>query len=258
VIAAAVGANYQQTPEYRELRYLQELFRGHERQSAGSLAARLAPWYGDGPRAWLFDAKDDVKLEARLSGFDMTFLLESRALRTPALFYLFHLVYDLLDGEKTLIFLDEGWKALDDPLFEGRLKDWLKTIRKRNGLVGFASQSAQDALRSRISDSIVEQCPTQVFMPNGKADPEAYCKGLGLTRRELELVRELPDNSRCFLVKHGLHSVLARMDLGDLDDMVAVLSGREETVRLIDEIRSEVGDDPEVWLPIFHERRRQL
>ena len=257
LIAEAVAANYDSPPEYRQLCYLQELFRGHERASADSLASRLAPWYGDGEFAWLFDNKEDeLAFEERTTGFDLTFLLEAPIMRTPALFYLFHRVDLLLDGTKTLLFIDEAWKALDDPLFEGRLKDWLKTVRKRNGLVGFASQSAQDALRSRISDSIIEQTPTQIFMPNPKADPDAYCRGFGLTPRELELVRTLPDTSRCFLVKHGLHSVIARLDLDGMDDTLAVLSGREETVRLLEGITAEVGDDPQVWLPIFHQRRR--
>ena len=74
-----------------------------------------------------------------------------------------------LDGEPTLIVIDEGWKALDDDVFVRRVKDWEKTIRKRNGLVGFATQSAQDALESRIASAIIEQAATQIFMANPKA-----------------------------------------------------------------------------------------
>jgi type IV secretion system protein VirB4 len=50
-----------------------------------------------------------------------------------------------------MILIDEGWKALDDPVFAGRIRDWMKTLRKRNALVGFGTQSARDALESRIS-----------------------------------------------------------------------------------------------------------
>jgi type IV secretion system protein VirB4 len=41
-----------------------------------------------------------------------------------------------------------------------------KTIRKRNGIVGFGTQSAQDALSSKISSAIIEQAATQIFMVN--------------------------------------------------------------------------------------------
>ena len=32
-------------------------------------------------------------------------------------------------------------------------------------------------------------------------------------------------------------------------DLLTILSGRERTVRLLDEIRAERGDDPADWIP---------
>ncbi|NQV85865.1 MAG: VirB4 family type IV secretion/conjugal transfer ATPase [Woeseiaceae bacterium] len=256
LIADAVDANFQTGRQNRRLGVLQELFQGHERPSTESLAARLKPWWGAGERAWLFDNDNDaLQFDQRTTGFDLTFILDDAVGRTPTMMYLFHRVDQILTGQKAIIFIDEGWKALDHPAFEERIKDWLKTIRKRNGVLGFGSQSAKDALSSRIGDSIIEQSPTQIFMPNHKADRAAYCEGFGLTLEEYKTVRELSDTSRCFLIKHGTHSVIARLDLSGEDDLLAVLSGREETVGLLDQIRAEVGDDPTDWLPLFHQRR---
>lgn len=259
VIRDAVEANYEQPPEHRRLSYLQELFAGHERQDQDSLSARLGQWFGRGERAWLFDnAEDALSFDSDTTGFDLTYILDDPLSRTPALMYMFHRVEGLLDGTKTIIFIDEGWKALDDPWFAARIKDWEKTIRKQNGLLGFGSQSTSDALESKVGPAIIEQSPTQIFMPNLKADRDDYCRGFGLTETEYELIRTLPDTSRCFLVKHGAHSVIARLDLSGLDDILAVLSGRTETVALVDEIRADVGDDPADWLPLFHQRRASL
>ncbi len=108
-------------------------------------------------------------LTADTVGFDMTQILDDPAVRTPAMMYLFHRVEQRLDGTPAIIVVDEGWKALDDDVFVRRIKDWEKTIRKRNGIVGFATQSAQDALESRIASAIIEQAATQVFMANPKA-----------------------------------------------------------------------------------------
>ena len=253
-----MDANYQTPIVHRCLGIIQELFRGHERPTFDSIDTRLAPWWGEGERAWLFDnAEDQLRFDNRSTGFDLTFILDDAIGRAPTLLYLFHRVNELLSGEKVIIFIDEGWHALDDPPFESRIKDWLKTIRKKNGLIGFGSQSANDAIQSRIGDSIIEQSPTQIFMPNLRAERDAYCGGFGLTNEEFRIVRELPDTSRCFLIKHGAHSVIARLDLSGLDNLLAVLSGREETVALLNQIRSEVGNDPTDWLPIFYERRRQ-
>ena len=156
-----------------------------------------------------------------------------------------------MDGTPTIIIVDEGWKALDDEVFVRRLKDWQKTIRKRNGIVGFCTQSASDALDSRISATIVEQAATQIFLPNRQAKAEDYCDGFGLSAHELSLVRTLPENAHCFLIKQADHSVVARLDLGGLDNELKVLAGTERTVRRLDAIRAGVGDDPNGWLPLF-------
>lgn len=249
-IKDSIDANFDQPIEQRRLRHLAELFRGGHRPHAADLWARLRPWWGEGERAWLFDnARDETDLTAATVGFDMTQILDDPAMRTPAMMYLFHRVEERLDGTAAIIVVDEGWKALDDDVFVRRIKDWEKTIRKRNGIVGFATQSAQDALESRIASAIIEQAATQIFMANPKARATDYIDGFGLTPHEFELIRTLPDNAHCFLIKHGNESVVARLNLTGERDMLTILSGRERTVRLLDEIRATSGDDPAEWLP---------
>ena len=249
-IKDAIDANFGQPREQRRLRHLVELFRGSHRPHGADLWARLRAWWGDGERAWLFDnAEDRTDLTAQTVGFDMTQILDDPAVRTPAMMYLFHRVEERLDGTPAIIVVDEGWKALDDDVFVRRIKDWEKTIRKRNGIVGFATQSAQDALESRIASAIIEQAATQIFMANPKARASDYMEGFGLTAHEYELVRTLPDNAHCFLIKHGNESVVARLNLGGERELLTILSGRERTVRLLDQIRAEHGEDPAQWLP---------
>ena len=251
----AINANFLQPPGRRRLRSLVELFRGYARPSADDLYSRLVPWWGEGEHAWLFDnAEDRLDLAADTIGFDMTAILDEPATRTPALLYLFHRVEERLDGTPSIIVVDEGWKALDDPVFVRRIKDWEKTIRKRNGIVGFATQSAQDALESQISSAIIEQAATQIFMINPKARPQDYMDGFGLTAHEFELVRTLPDNSHCFLVRRGRESVVVRLDLTRERDLLTILSGRESTVRLFDEIVDISGEAPADWMPTLLER----
>jgi type IV secretion system protein VirB4 len=254
-IKDAVDANYQQPIEHRRLRHIAELFRGAHRPHAADLWSRLKPWWGEGERAWLFDNERDlIDLSAESVGFDITSILDDPAMRTPAMMYLFHRVEERLDGSAAIIVVDEGWKALDDDVFVRRIKDWEKTIRKRNGIVAFATQSAQDALESRIASAIIEQAATQIFMANPKARAADYIEGFGLTPHEFDLVRTLPDNAHCFLIKHGAESVVARLNLTGEHRLLTILSGRERTVRLLDEIRAETGDDPEAWIPRLMER----
>ena len=249
-IRDAVDANFGQPRHLRRLRYFAELFRGDRRPHASDIASRLKPWWGDGEHAWLFDNEEDcLDIGVPTIGFDMTRILDHPGLRTPAMMYLFHRVEQRLDGEPTIIVVDEGWKALDDEVFVARIKDWEKTIRKRNGLVGFATQSARDALQSRIASAIIEQAATQIFMANPKAQAKDYMEGFGLTQHEFELIKGLPDTSHCFLIKHGTDSVVARLNLSGEPDLLTILSGRERTVRLLDQIRQNLGDHPADWLP---------
>ena len=86
-------------------------------------------------------------------------------------------------------------------------------------------------------------------MTNPKALAVDYIDGFGLTTHEFELVRTLPDDAHCFLIKHGNESVVVRLNLAGEHDILTVLSGRERTVRLLDTIRQDYGDDPTDWLP---------
>lgn len=250
ILRDAINANFDAPIAYRRLRYFVDLLRGGHRPHAADLWSRLQPWSGDGERGWLFDnAEDFTNLQHTIVGFDITRVLDAPTLRTAAMMYLFHRVEERLDGSPTIIVIDEGWKALDDDIFVRRIKDWEKTIRKRNGIVGFATQSAEDALQSRIAGAIVEQAATQIFMANPKARSDDYCQGFGLTDHEFDLVRTLPDTAHCFLIKHGNDSVVARLNLTGEDALLTILSGRESTVRLLDSIRAQVGDDPAAWMP---------
>jgi len=249
-VSHAVDAAYENDASLRRLRNFRELLSGTRRPEPGDLADRLSAWIHGGEYAWLFDNEtDELDLNRKTLGFDMTALLENPRLRTPTMMYLFHRIEERLDGEPTMILIDEGWKALDDEVFAARIRDWLKTLRKRNALVGFATQSARDALESRISTALVEQTATMVFMPNSRARPEDYCDGFGLTSHELALIRTLPAHSRCFLVRQPDASVVVRLDLSNAPEVLTILSGRESSVRRLDLLREAVGDDPADWFP---------
>jgi type IV secretion system protein VirB4 len=91
-------------------------------------------------------------------------------------------------------------------------------------------------------------------MINPKARAEDYIDGFGLTPHEFELIRTLPDSSHCFLIKHGNESVVARLNLSGEKDLLTILSGREATVRLFDEIVESTGPEPSAWMDALLER----
>jgi len=226
------------------------------------IAARLRRWERGGPLGWVFDnviediGFGDFGASGKFIGYDMTDFLDNEEIRTPLMAYLFHRVEQLIDGRRIVIVIDEFWKALQDEGFRDLAQNKLKTIRKQNGLMLFATQSPRDALTSPIAHTIIEQCPTQIFLPNSRGNHADYVEGFKLTEREYELIaRELSVESRRFVLKQGHNSVVAELNLRGFDDELAILSGRTANVELLDAIRAEVGNDPKDWLPVFKKRR---
>ena len=152
-----------------------------------------------------------------------------------------------------MIVLDEAWALIDNPIFAPKIKDWLKVLRKLNAMVVFATQSVEDATKSSISDTLVQQTATQIFLPNLKAT-SVYRNVFRLSEREFNIIRTTDPSSRFFLVKQDNDGVVAKIDLSEMEDFINVLSGRAETVMLLDEIMNEVGENPKDWLPIFSEK----
>ena len=236
-------------PEHRSLGELRAFLGQSDPDGIG---ARLEKWCHGGSLGWVLDNDtDDLSLDATCMGFDMTAVLDDKATRGPIMAYLFHRVEKLVDGRRLVLAIDEFWKALADATFRDLVNDKLKTIRKQNGVVILATQSPRDALASEISHSIIEQCPTQILMPNGRADAADYIDGLKLTPAEFRAIREdlAIGGGRRFLLKQGETSVACEMDLDGLEDFVAVLSGRSKTIGLMDRLRAEHGDGG--WLPHF-------
>ena len=209
-----------------------------------------------GRLGWVLDNPTD-RLDlarARLFGFDDTELLDDAEVSTPVTMYLLHLTQSLIDGRRFIYVMTEFWKRLGDPVFTDFAKNKQKTIRKQNGLGIFDTQSPADVLRSDIARALIEQSATFFFLPNPRADYDDYVHGFKLTEAEFNIVRNLGENSRLFLVKQGHRSAIGRLDLAGLGDVLDVLSGTTDNVELLDTIRAQVGDDPDVWLPVFHEQ----
>jgi len=225
----------------------------------GSLAGRIAMWHGRGSHAKVFDNADDrIDFKKNLIfGFEMAELLRDKTCLGPVLLYVFHKINISLDGTPTMIVLDEAWALIDNEIFAPKIKDWLKVLRKLNCFVIFATQSVEDASKSKISDTLIQQTATQIFLPNLKAT-EVYRSHFMLSQREFTLIKTTDPASRFFLIKQGTDAVVARIDLSGMENVINVLSGRADTVRLLDDIRKEFGDDPEVWLPVFWKRVKTL
>lgn len=156
-----------------------------------ALRQALQPYTLEGPYGRLLDADDDrLKLSA-VQCFEMEELMHETGAVLPVLTYLFHRLEERFDGRPSLLILDEAWLFLDNPAFAARIREWLKTLRKQNVPVIFATQGLSDIAGSSIAPAIIESCPTRIFLPNDRAiEPQTKTvyEAFGLNDRQIEII----------------------------------------------------------------------
>jgi len=218
-------------------------------QSA-KLKQALRPYCIGGAYGRLLDAEQERLGEATVQAFETEGLIGTGAARAT-LAYLFHRIEARLDGRPTLLIIDEGWLALDDGGFAAQLREWLKTLRKKNASVVFATQSLADIDGSPIAPAIVESCPTRIFLPNERAiEPQitAIYQRFGLNDRQIEIIaRATPKRDYYCQSRRG--NRLFELGLGPIALAFCAASSKTDHA-LIDRVLSEHGHDGFVpaWL----------
>jgi type IV secretion system protein VirB4 len=183
---------------------------------SNALRQALAPYVLGGAHGRLLDADHDRLGNADVQGFEMEELMHSKAAVLAVLGYLFARFDERFDGAPTLLILDESWLFLDDPVFAARIRQWLKTLRKKNVSVIFATQSLADIKDSSIAPAIIESCASRIFLPNPQAtEPQirTIYEGFGLNARQIEIVATAQPK-RDYYYQSRLGNRLFDLDLG--------------------------------------------
>ena len=156
--------------------------------------------------------------------------------------YLFHRLEARFDGRPTLLVLDEAWTFLDEPLFAARIREWLKTLRKKNVAVVFATQSLADIERSAIAPALIESCPTRIFLPNDRAlEPQAKSvyERFGLNSRQVEILATATPK-RDYYAQSARGNRLFELGLGPVALTLCGASSPEDQ-KLIDRVVAEAS-----------------
>lgn len=208
-----------------------------------ALRQALHPYTLEGPYGRFLDADADRLSGADVLTFEMDELMALPGLVAPVLTYLFHALDARFDGRPTLLILDEAWLFLDDLLFASRIREWLKTLRKRNVAVIFATQSLSDIADSHIAPAIIESCPTRIFLPNPRAQEptqsETYSR-FGLNEAQIRLISEASPK-RDYYLQSRAGNRLFELGLGPVALALAAAASPDDQ-RLIDAILAGFGE----------------
>ena len=187
-------------PEQRTLTGLSALIQDSD------LRLALKPFTLKGAYGHILDGNEDTLRDNTTQAFEMEELMHSKGLVAPVLTYLFHKLEARFDGRPTFLILDEAWVFLDDPMFAGRIREWLKVLRKKIVSVIFATQSLADIANSPIAPAIIESCLSRIFLPNNRAmEPqqrEAY-ERFGLNKRQIQIIASATPKRDYYFQSHG-------------------------------------------------------
>ncbi|TAJ21976.1 MAG: conjugal transfer protein TrbE, partial [Rugosibacter sp.] len=218
---------------------------------SNALRQALQPYVLGGAHGKLLDADHDRLGFADVQCFEMEELMHSKAAALAVLRYLFARFEERLDGAPTLLILDEAWLFLDDPVFAARIRQWLKTLRKKNVSVIFATQSLADIKDSSIAPAIIESCVNRIFLPNPQAtEPQirSIYEGFGLNARQIEIVATASPK-RDYYYQSRLGNRVFDLGLGPVT-LAFAGAAKPEDQRAIDAVSASVppADFAAAWL----------
>ena len=204
-----------------------------------------------GPMGSLLDAEEDSLRDGDFQVFEMEHLMNLGEKNVvPVLLYLFRQIEKRMTGRPTLVALDECWLMLSNPLFRDKVREWLKTWRKKNAAVFMATQELADIMNSPIRDVVMASCPTKILLPNPEArEPSsaAMYEAIGLNDREIELLAHATVK-RHYYYKSPLGRRMFSFGFGPVA-LSFVGAGGQEDLRTVRRLMNEHGSNwPAEWL----------
>lgn len=204
-----------------------------------------------GPAGFLLDAENDNLNLTNITVFEIENLMNlGEENIIPTLLYIFYRIEQNLDGNPTILIIDEAWIALGHPVFKNKIVEWLKVLRKANCAVIMATQSLSDSAKSGILDVLQESCPTKIFLPNNEAfnkgsentlGPYDFYKIFGLNDVQISIISEAIPKKEYYFVS-PLGTRLFNLELGRVNLSLSSISDKN-SIRKIKNLFNKFGND---------------
>lgn len=178
-----------------------------------ALSLRLGKWIEGGRYGALFDHVEDTLTVQPFQVFEFESMRAFPDLLEPLLFYVLHRVIDrmfdpALAGVLKLCLMEEAWEFIRHERFRLYAKTLLKTGRKHHVAMLLATQSIRDFEAADLIETVRDNCPTKLLLPNPGLDPQQYAQVFQLNEVEVERLRSLTPRRQFLLKRPGLAKVL--------------------------------------------------
>jgi type IV secretion system protein VirB4 len=207
------------------------------------LGAALEPFCAGGKHGSLFDMPEDNFTTENLIGWDIRAWMGADETRIPLTGYLMHRLTAAVDGQATLLVLDEGFHILSTPLFAARSLKWCDYLSEKNTGCIFTTDSIAASGALSFTPGIVERAATLFALPDPEPDDE-YAIGFGLSGEEMATLAYIDPNKHQVLQKRGEESLILNMQMDRLKPaMRDTLSGtvKKETLSPADQLAALMG-----------------
>lgn len=65
-----------------------------------------------------------------------------------------------------MIYVEEAWYMLSNPVFASKMDDWLRTFRKKKAFLIFATQALDEIASMASVGAFISNVPTRIFLPS--------------------------------------------------------------------------------------------
>ncbi len=244
-IARAVSVNFDYLPE--KDRVLKNLWESCF-ASTGNMRPALKKWvdplqYGD----MFNDVSDTLDLQARLTTFDFTEILQDEILSPAVISYILHRINNITvsGGNPSLIMIDETAPMLENKIFRDNFIAGLQEGRKNRQAYMAAFQRANVLDKLGIGDVVRGQAQTVLFFRNPAADAHDY-EHWNLNPLEMAFIqgRAYPNLKRAVLLSRPVtgESVILNTELGGLGNMLRLFESGRSSVLLAEELYKQYGN----------------
>ncbi len=213
----------------------------------------IMPYTRNGTYNNLVDADNDTLGLSRFCVFEMEEIMGmGDKILIPILTYIFHRIQKSLNGQPSLLILDEAWIMLGHSVFKEKIREWLKVLRKANCGVVLATQSLTDLENSGLISVIAESCPTKILLANPNAvhsQQYSLYTQLGLNDKEIGIISQKAQPKKDYYLVNNYGRRLVQLALGKKTLSFIGVSDKE-SIKRIKELRAEYGADnwQEQWL----------
>ncbi|HEU5047436.1 MAG TPA: ATP-binding protein [Rickettsiales bacterium] len=234
-------------PEQRNLATCIGFLRQHNAEAAEAFRA----WMEGGEFASVFSSGPEPKIfDAKIVGLEMTTLMQHGEPLIPVVAYLLYRMCQHLDGKPTIIVLREAWTLLDNSYFYPQLDQLLDDLRAHNAMVIMETDHISDAFGSGLNALLVEKTATQIYLPDPVPD-DAYATAFRLTDNEIAYLAAMNTDDRHFMVKRDRETIVCELNIGEMRDILAVLSAHSDALQLMEKMMEQHGTEPVQWMPVF-------